>query len=335
MTPKFSSSLSRLFRSQKKVRRLIEKSLIRNLPKTIGLQPRRTANPKNVLTQVTGFGSNPGRLHMKLFVPKALPAKPALVVFLHGCRQTPDSLDGATGLSKLAAQRGFVLLYPEQREANNGQRCFNWFRPSMVARDRGELMSIRQMISYACTHHHVDRARVYVAGLSAGGAMTSALIATYPDLFSGAAIFSGMPFGAARDTISALRAMKTGQSRSPLEWGDLIRAVSPERKAWPPVSIWQGTGDRTVHPDNALASAAQWLNVANIEPSTAKTTKKSWGSLVRWDGRQQSQVSYYSLDGFGHGLPVRNLHRSDPFVLKAEVSAPLELMRLWGLTRNR
>src|SRR6185312_12587651 len=114
--------------------------------------------------------------------------KPALVVVLHGCRQTPESMDAASGFSKLAKDRGFILLYPEQTHSNNPQKCFNWFRPSEVARDRGELLSIKQMVEHAVKRHRADRARVYVVGLSAGGAMTGALIANYPDMFAGAAI---------------------------------------------------------------------------------------------------------------------------------------------------
>ncbi|WP_042778610.1 extracellular catalytic domain type 1 short-chain-length polyhydroxyalkanoate depolymerase, partial [Sinorhizobium fredii] len=230
MTFRLPKSFSRILKTQKKFRRLVESSLLR-LPEKVGpQQKRRPSAPKPILTDVTGFGSNPGRLGMKLFVPRRLPAKPALVVILHGCGQTPESLDIASGFSKLAAQRGFLLLYPQQREANNAQRCFNWFRPSAVARDGGEVMSIRQMIDHACRRHRVDRSRVYVAGLSAGGALTAALLAIYPNLFSGVAIFAGMPYGAARDAISAMRAMKSGITRSPADWGNFVRAVSPVQK---------------------------------------------------------------------------------------------------------
>ncbi|EPE96655.1 extracellular catalytic domain type 1 short-chain-length polyhydroxyalkanoate depolymerase [Rhizobium grahamii] len=332
MSLKLSKSFSRFLKNQKKVRRLIETSFLR-IPKQKFGRRRRVVIPKPALGEVADFGSNPGRLRMKIFVPKRVPPRPALVLFLHGCRQTPESFDLASGFSKLAAQRGFILLYPEQREANNSQRCFNWFRPSAIARDRGELMSIKQMINHACRQHHVDRSRVYVAGLSAGGAMTSALLVTYPDLFAGGAIFAGMPYGAARDAISALRVMKSGPTRSPREWGDLVRTASPERKRWPTISIWQGSGDRTVHPDNAIAATSQWLDVAGIDTATAKQLHKPWGNLVRWDGFQKAQVSVYTLRGFGHGLPVKQNLKSDPFVIEAGISAPLELLRLWGLRR--
>ncbi|WP_328717913.1 PHB depolymerase family esterase [Ensifer adhaerens] len=230
MTVNMRKSLSRMLRGQKKFRRLVEASLLR-LPQKAGLRQRRVPRPG--LVPVKEFGSNPGRLRMKLFVPRRLAAKPALVVVLHGCRQTPESLDAASGFSRLAAQRGFLLLYPQQRQENNTQRCFNWFRPSAIARDRGEIMSIRQMIDHTCRCHGADRSRVYLAGLSAGGAMTQALLAIYPQFFAGVAIFAGMAYGSARDAVSAVRQMKSGNSRSPVELGDAVRAVSPDHRAWP------------------------------------------------------------------------------------------------------
>lgn len=138
----FTRSLTRLVKTQRKAIRLLEKkwSPVRRTPS----RPERPT-----LQTVSAFGSNQGRLVMKSDVPTNLPHKPALVVVLHGCRQTPESLDGTSGFSKLAKDRGFVLLYPEQTNSNNPQRCFNWFRPSEVARDRGELLSIKQMIDHA------------------------------------------------------------------------------------------------------------------------------------------------------------------------------------------
>ncbi|THK33394.1 PHB depolymerase family esterase [Ensifer sp. MPMI2T] len=335
MTLNMPKSLSRLLRAQKKFRRLANTALLRQ---KAGAKRRRALAPKPALMAVGDFGSNPGRLSMKLFVPRRLPPKPALVVILHGCRQTPENLDAASGFSRLAAQRGFLLLYPQQRETNNTQRCFNWFRPSAVARDRGEVMSIRQMIEHACRRHRVDRSRVYVAGLSAGGALTAALLAIYPKLFAGAAIFAGVPYGAARDAVSATRAMRSGSSRSSEEWGELVRVTSPEQKSWPPISIWQGTRDRVVNPGNAEACVSQWLNVLRLESTNGRLQTKQWGTLVRWPGKSTHQVLFYLLEGFGHGLPVSASQRkrsraNDPYVLDAGISGPNELMRIWGLKR--
>lgn len=339
MKVRFAKSFSRLLKTQRKFQSLFEKAWKSSQTKTRPTSTRSKGGANPVLREIVGFGSNPGRLGMKLFLPKRLPAKPPLVVILHGCRQTPESFDASSGFSRLAAQRGFVLLYPQQKNANNAHGCFNWFRPSAVARDRGELMSVRQMIEHAIDRHRIDRTRVYIAGLSAGGAMTSAVIATYPGLFAGVAIVAGMPFGTARDAVSALRAMKSGTAPPPGGWGSPVKAVSPAQSVWPPVSIWQGTEDRVVKSVNAKACVAQWLEVGGIPEEMRRTVVRPWGTLVRWEQDGRFRVLLYMLQGFGHGLPVRDLGKKgrgrklDPYVLDAGISAPAELMRLWGLKR--
>ncbi len=140
--------LSRYLKSRNKFARLVAKALSTPAPKRTKPRSNRSGR-KTILAEVTGFGSNPGRLIMKLYAPGQASANPPLVVVLHGCGQTAESLDAASGFSTLARKRGFILLYPEQTEGNNARRCFNWFRPSAVARDRGELMSVHQMIEHA------------------------------------------------------------------------------------------------------------------------------------------------------------------------------------------
>ncbi|MBA1349824.1 MULTISPECIES: PHB depolymerase family esterase [unclassified Rhizobium] len=335
----FGKSLARVLKSQKKFSRLIEKALKAPRNKAKRATPTLRAG-KPTLVETTAFGTNPGRLIMKTFVPTArLPKNPALVVVLHGCRQTPESLDSAAGFSKLAKDRGFVLLYPEQRSANNSQRCFNWFRPSAVARDRGEMLSIKQMIEHTCEKHRIDRSRIFIAGLSAGGAMTAALVANYPPLFAGAAIIAGMPVGSARDAMSALRAMKSGVTPPSGGWGRAVTKISSEVKTWPAVTIWQGMDDRTVNPVNASACIAQWLEVQGIDESSGRAEEKPWGRLQSWRAADGLKLAFYSVRNMGHGLPIKmrdatkSRRSEDPYVFAAEISAPAELLRLWGLKR--
>ncbi|EUB98308.1 esterase, PHB depolymerase family [Rhizobium sp. CF080] len=337
----FGKSLSAVFKAQKKISRLVEKALKapRSKPKRTKLTSRLA---KQLLVETTTFGSNPGRLVMKSFVPPTrLPKNPALVVLLHGCGQSPESLDAATDFSILAKERGFVLLYPEQRRANNAQRCFNWFRPSAVARDRGEVLSVKQMVEHACERHRIDRSRIFVAGLSAGGAMTGALVANYPELFAGAAIIVGMPFGSARDAMSALRAMKTGGTPPAGGWGKPVTELSTEARSWPAITVWQGRDDRIVNPANALACVAQWLEVRGMDKDSGSLEEKPWGSLQSWKVAGKMKVALYSISNMGHGLPIKKRTTStsrlsgDPFVIPAEISAPAELMRLWRLPRFR
>ena len=142
------------------------------LLQTTGAKGRAsTPSAATHLTELTGFGSNPGALRMFTYVPKTLQASPALVVVLHGCTQSAGAYDLGAGWSTLSERYGFVLLLPEQTEANNPKTCFNWFLPGDTARDRGEALSIRQMIEKTIGAHGVDRKRVFITGLSAGGAM--------------------------------------------------------------------------------------------------------------------------------------------------------------------
>ena len=336
MTLKSPFSLSRALKAQKKLRRLVETVARQSWP----LAKSTKAKKKHVRPQFVeriGFGSNPGRLKMKVYVPPRLARNSPLVVLLHGCLQTPESFDAGSGFSALAGRRRFALLCPQQSRSNNANLCFNWFRPSAVARDRGELMSIKQMIDTTISDHRLDGSRVYIAGLSAGGAMACALAATYPDMFDGVAIFAGLPFGAARDAVSALSLMRSSVERSALAWGDLVRLASPGATLWPPLSIWQGSDDRTVHPANAEAILSQWLDVTGLERNAAILRMKPWGRVERWQAGGRDLISYYRLDGFGHGLPVGKDSLAgvkggrDRFVLPAGVSAPRELMKLWGL----
>src|ERR671916_1041135 len=149
------------------------------------------------LREVTGFGSNPGQLRMLTYIPDNLPASSPLVVVLHGCTQTAAGYDHGAGWSTLADRYGFAVLFPEQQRGNNPKLCFNWFQGEDIQRDGGEPLSIRQMVERMVRDHGIDRSHVFVTGLSAGGAMTAVMLATYPELFAGGAIVAGVPYGCA------------------------------------------------------------------------------------------------------------------------------------------
>ena len=226
-------------------------------------QARRATAPSR-LREVAGFGSNPGSLRMFEYVPAKLGPSPALVVVLHGCTQTAAGYDHGAGWSTLADQQGFVLVYPEQQRGNNANTCFNWFEPGDVRRDAGEALSIRQMVERAVAAHGIDRSRIFVTGLSAGGAMTGVMLATYPELFAGGAIVAGLPYGAAASVPEAFESMFQGRSRPARDWGDLVRAASPHRGPWPRVSVWHGDADATVKPTNATEIMKQWGDVHGV-----------------------------------------------------------------------
>lgn len=300
---------------------------------------RRVSSPVVRLQEVASFGSNPGQLRMLEYVPPKLGRSAPLVVVLHGCRQTAAEFDRGSGWTALARDKGFAVVYAEQRRANNHNLCFNWFRPSAVARDRGELMSIRQMIDDISRRHKISATRIYVMGLSAGGAMTSALLAVYPELFAGGAIVAGLPYGAARNAISALSVMRNGVNRSSKDWGDLVRGASAPVKRLPVVSIWHGTEDRTVSVANAHACLQQWLDVYGLSEEAGENVVAGGRTVRTWrDARGRTVIDFHLLDGMDHGLPVRRQRalseRHLPYMLEAGVSAPAQLVKFWDIARK-
>jgi len=203
------------------------------------------------LVETADFGSNPGGLRMFAYVPQTMQQPRALVVVLHGCGQTASSYDHGAGWSTLAKHFGFALLMPEQQGANNANTCFNWFNPGDVVRGRGEAVSIRQMIARMEKQCGVDQRRIFITGLSAGGAMTSVMLAVYPEVFAGGAIIAGLPFGIASNVREALGGMMQSTSSPADQLGGFVRKASKHKGPWPKVSVWHGSADRTVNPGNA------------------------------------------------------------------------------------
>jgi len=299
--------------------------------------PAPPSQDQGLLSDVIDFGVNPGALRMRFYRPADLPKRAPLVVVLHGCRQTAEGYAVGAGWLALADRFGFALLCPEQVAANNGYGCFNWFEPGDMARDRGEAASIRQMIAWMLADGRLDRDRVFVTGLSAGGAMTNVMLAAYPEVFAGGAPIAGLPYGAASDAREALGAMFQGVRHAPSVWGDLVRTASTYRGPWPKVSIWHGDADTTVKPDNGEAIAMQWANVHGLppQPGAARTD----GGLARsvWlDGRGAPVVERFVVHGLGHGTPLAT-HGPDgcgaagPFLLEAGVSSSLQIAEFWGV----
>ena len=227
------------------------------------------------LREVVAFGSNPGNLRMLTYAPRKLTKAPALVVALHGCTQTAAVYDHGSGWSALADAYGFALLFPEQQRSNNPNNCFNWFLPFDTERNHGEVFSIRQMIERMIEDHGINRSRVFVVGLSAGGAMASAMLATYPEVFAGGAIIAGLPYGCATNVQEAFEAMAGGRDRSAREWGDLIRSASPHRGPRPKISLWHGSSDAIVNPRNMEASLISGSTLMECLCARASSTRSA------------------------------------------------------------
>lgn len=286
---------------------------------------------------VAEFGRNPGNLGMYSCVPRGLSRPAALVVALHGCQQTARDFDIATGWSALGHKHGFAVLFPEQRCGNNLQNCFNWFVEKHIRPDDGELASIRGMIEKMVRDHALDRSRIFVTGLSAGGAMACALLATYPDLFEAGAIIAGLPYGAALGPIDAMTAMAFGPCHSSRELGNLIRQASPGQKKWPKVSIWHGSHDDVVAPANASALVRQWIDIHQLDEDRAMQDEVDGQTRRYWcDSTGAAVVEHYAIDGMAHGLPIDAKSRSlpvplAPFVFDAGISSTLRIAKSWGL----
>jgi poly(hydroxyalkanoate) depolymerase family esterase len=289
------------------------------------------------LREVVAFGSNPGSLRMLAYVPKHLGKSPALVVALHGCTQIAAVYDHGSGWSALADTHGFAVLFPEQQRANNPNNCFNWFLPPDTQRDHGEALSIRQMIERMIRDHGIDRRRIFVVGLSAGGAMAAAMLATYPDVFAGGAIIAGLPYGSARNVQEAFQAMAKGSDRSPRAWGDLVRHASPHRGRWPKISVWHGMSDAIVNPVNMEDVLKQWSDVhgvavrSRIEHTIEGHLRRVWRTEADDD-----VIEAVSIAGMGHGVPLtsRGVERcgnAGPFHFDVGISSSQHILRFWGL----
>jgi poly(hydroxyalkanoate) depolymerase family esterase len=232
------------------------------------------------------FGSNPGNLGMYSCVPRGLAKSSARVVALHGGQQTARDFDLATGWSALGRKRGFAVMFPEQKSANSSQNCFNWFIERHISPNEGEIASIRAMVEKMLRDHNLDRARVFVTGLSTGGAMACALLASYPDLFAGGAIIAGLPYGAALGPFDAMKAMACAPGRSSQEWGNLVRQASPGQKKWPKISIWHGRHDELVAPANGSALVRQWLDIHQVDEAGATQDQVDGQTRMSWRDRR-------------------------------------------------
>ncbi|MGV1952806.1 extracellular catalytic domain type 1 short-chain-length polyhydroxyalkanoate depolymerase [Agrobacterium vitis] len=325
-------SVAAMVRRQKKLQKafvdLVESATPRE---KVAPKPRKPAQPR--LVENTSFGSNPGHLRMMTYVPPGLPPRAPLVVVLHGCGQTAKDFDDGSGWSRLARQHGFALLYPEQRSSNNPNGCFNWFRPSAVARDRGETGSIRQMIDTMVEAHGLSTDNVFIMGLSAGGALAAAALAAYPDIFKAGAVVAGLPVGGARDAMNALNIMHNGVAKAPDEWAQLVYQAAPEGRDWPRISIWQGRDDNVVHQKNADALVIQWLAVHGLLDGKAKPVAYGRSDGYVWHDEDGAiKVEYAVMDGLGHGLPIKaGEGQAMPYMLPGDLHLPSLLVESWGL----
>jgi poly(hydroxyalkanoate) depolymerase family esterase len=241
-----------------------------------------------------------GRCDYKLYIPSGYDGQAApLVVMLHGCSQGPDDFAAGTGMNGVAEAEGFLVAYPEQAPTANISKCWNWFEAAHQQREKGEPALIAGITRQVMAQYDIDRGRVYVAGLSAGGAMAAIMGATYPDLYAAVGVHSGLAPGCAQDLPSALQAMKQGSSRGQAGVGRRV-----------PLILFHGDADLTVHACNADRLVQQWTAAgsqtpgAAIPPMTVEQGLVDGGHTytrqIYRDGRGQPVVEWWTIHGAGH-----------------------------------
>lgn len=236
-----------------------------------------------------------GKRRFKLYTPASYHGQPLpLIVMLHGCTQSPDDFAAGTRMNELAEQQTFFVAYPEQPESANPSKCWNWFNEGDQGRNLGEPLLIAELTRQIMREYAVDRERVYVAGMSAGGAAAAIMGATYPDLYAAVGIHSGLACGAARDMPSAFSAMRQGAPAA-------HRLVRNERIV--PTIVFHGDRDTTVNPVNGDQVIEQASGGPGVRTSVSRGTTPAgiaFTRTTRYDAKDRSIGEQWGLQGIGH-----------------------------------
>jgi poly(hydroxyalkanoate) depolymerase family esterase len=228
----------------------------------------------------------------RLYVPASRPVGPMpLIVMLHGCGQTAEDFAIGTGMNVLAEQFGCMIVWPTQSTGANAQKCWNWYRPEDQARNGGEPALIAGIVADVLRDNLADPARVYVAGLSAGGAAAAILGAAYPEMFAAIGVHSGLPVGGAQDVSSALTAMRSGSRGN--DQPDAVPAI-----------VFHGLADDTVHPTNGDAVVAQAIlarpGLTRVDASGISDGGRTYRQTRHDDASGRSMSEHWVIEGAGH-----------------------------------
>jgi poly(hydroxyalkanoate) depolymerase family esterase len=250
------------------------------------------------------FDADTGSLRYKLFVPSSYDGTPLpLIVMLHGGGQDADDFARGTGMNELAEEVGCLVAYPEQSSGANWSRCWNWFDQAHHHRDQGEPALIAGVTQKILAEYEVDQTRVYVAGLSAGGAMAVILGRTYPDLFAAVGCHSGLAHGSATDHYGAMLAMRDGVvPQAPAHEGPMSSV---------PVIVFHGDLDFTVHPKNSVGVVQQTIDSytaqmrhepveISLSIQTEEVSGRSFTKHVHKGKAGRIVAEHWTVNGTGH-----------------------------------
>lgn len=268
------------------------------LPDTItlpGAKRPAVETPEGATFVTRQYKGAEGERAYKVYTPSRVEPNPALIVMLHGCTQNADDFAVGTGMNILAEEHGFIVVYPEQTMRANHMGCWNWFNPADQRRDQGEAGIIAGITRAVIQDYGVDADRVFVAGLSAGGAMAEVMSVNYPDLYNAAGVHSGLVFGSASDTASAFAAM-SGRSNG--------RARRPGAHERVRTIVFHGDSDSKVHPVNAeliVAEARAGLSAPVRETKERGAVNgRAYTRTRAYDSNSVAQVELWEIDGLGH-----------------------------------
>jgi poly(hydroxyalkanoate) depolymerase family esterase len=240
------------------------------------------------------FSNAAGSRTYKLFIPsRSRGQQLPLVVMLHGCAQSPDDFAAGTRMNFLAEEQNCFVVYPEQPRGANQAKCWNWFRSGDQQRGWGEPALIAGITRQIMRDYAIDPKRVYVAGLSAGGAAAAVMGATYADLYAAVGIHSGLACGAANDLRSAFVAMRQGGGSKPIADG----------RPPVPVIVFHGDRDTTVHPNNGDRIIQQCATATSPTTTVLRGRVPHGHSYTRTilnDGAGRAISEHWNIHGAGH-----------------------------------
>ena len=272
-------------------------------------------SPAALFSQLTDISDklseNKGNLNAYIHEPtQKFDGKRPLVLVLHGCNQNATEISQESGWNELADISGFYVVYPEQRNANNMIRCFNWFLKDDQEKDKGEMASIHEMVQYAVSHYSIDESQVYIYGVSAGAMMSVSYMACYPDEIKSGAAFAGSSYKQVDSPMQSFSEMRKPTTFSDDTLRKRLYSQNPLYKGeFPQLIVVHGTGDKIVNYGNSEVLVKQWKTAFEIVSESEEKVEvgKTSPALTRKeykDSKNRPVIIFYTAADWGHYLLI-------------------------------